>query len=213
MSTKNTIILLSSLLVVIISTSLLVSFNDKKGNYTPPTFVSESKNHNKTILLADETFKSGNFQEALTLYKRVLASYPNNYPLLNKIGQIHIKLKELPQAKTIFLQLCKKAPDNVNFQTSLSFVFLELREYEKAKENAEKAILLRPVDGLPFLVKAAALAHEGKSIESLKVFENIQPTSFLVGFLKSAHFDPIRQQKNFIDFQNYINSRFGKQAK
>ena len=35
-------------------------------------------------------------------------------------------------------------------------------------ENAEKAILLRPVDGLPFLVKAAALAHEGKSIESLK---------------------------------------------
>lgn len=213
MSTKNTIILLSSLLVVIISTSLLVNFNDKKANYTPPTFVSESENHNKAILLADQTYKSGDFVEALKLYKRVLASYPNNYPLLNKIGQIHVKLKNLPEANSVYTTLCEKSPDNVNFQTSLAFVSLELRDYPKAQKHAEKAIRLRPVDGLPFLIKAAVFAQQGKVTECLETFVNIKATDFLVGFLNSSHFDPVREEKSFAEFQKKINHTFGKTAK
>jgi tetratricopeptide (TPR) repeat protein len=211
MSTKNTIILLSTLLFVVISTSLLVRFNDKKASYTPPTFVSDSENHNKAIQLADQTFKSGNYQEALILYKRVLTSYPQNYPLLNKIGQIHIKLKELPQAKAIYLNLCQKSPDNLKYQTNLAFIHLELREYNEALEHAEKAILLRPADGLPFLIKAAVLAHQEKAEESLEAFSNIVPTPFLVGFLKSTHFDPIRNHQSFIKFQALVNKNFTKQ--
>ena len=192
MSTKNTVILLLSLLLVVVSTSLLLRFNDKKADYIPPTFVSDSENHNKAILLADKTFTEGDFGGALVLYKRVLASYPENYPLLNKIGQIHIKLKQLKQAKAIYTKLCQKSPDNVEFQTSMAFVFMELREYDKAMEHADKAISLIPVDGLPYLVKAAVFAHRGDIENSLATFKNIRPTSFLVNFLKSTHFDNFR---------------------
>lgn len=173
MSTKSTIILFSSLLLVIVATSMLLRFNDKKADYIPPTFVSDSDNHNKAIFLADKTFTEGDFAQALILYKRVLASYPDNYPLLNKIGQIHIKLKQLKEAKTIYINLCQKSPDNVEFQTSMAFVSMELREYDKAMEHADKAINLIPVDGLPYLVKAAVFAHRGDVENTLATFKNI----------------------------------------
>ena len=197
---------------MVVATSLLVRFNDKKADYTPPTFISDSENHNKAILLADKTFIAGNFGEALALYKRVLAAYPENYPLLNKIGQIHVKLKQLQEAKAIYNKLCKKSPDNVDFQTSMAFVSMELRDYDKAMEHAEKAISLIPVDGLPYLIKAAVFAHRGDTGNTLATFKNIRPTGFLVNFLKSSHFDNIRKNEAFKKYQFIINQNFGNSS-
>ena len=213
MSNRNAIFLLIALLIVVISTSLLVKLNNKKADYSPPTFVSDSGNHNLKIQEADAIYATGKFQEALKIYEQILVSYPKNFPLLHKIGKINLQLGNYSKAEDVYTRLCKRAPDNEIFQSSLSLSLLELEKYDKALIHANKAIKLVSKDGLPFLVKAAVKASQNKADEALETFTRIQPTAFLVGFLATKHFDPIRKNPKFAAFEKAVNEQFPRPKK
>jgi tetratricopeptide (TPR) repeat protein len=208
MSNRNTIFLLTSLFIVIVTTSLLVRFNDKKANYAPPTFVGDSIKHNDKIQLADLAYSKKEYKKALELYREILASYPDNFPLLHKMGQIQIQLRLFKDAEKNYLSLTTKAPDNALFHASLALISLELNKLEQALTAADKAILLKAKDGLPFLVKAATYAQQMDVSKSLDEFKHISPTPFLVKFIQRKNFDPIRQEKEFIAFSKHLHTLF-----
>ena len=203
MSNRNTIILLISLLVVIVSTSLLVILNTKKADYEPPTFVGKSETHNIKIKAADQAFSTGNLPEALRLYKEIQNNYPSNLPLSNRIGLICLRLGKFKEAESIYRELVKKAPDNANFNGALSLSLLNLKNYESALNFAEQAILLKPKDGLPFLVEAAVYAQESKVDKVIESFSKIQPSPFLFEFIKRPEFQAIKDSEKF---KNFIKS-------
>ncbi|MCM8534761.1 MAG: tetratricopeptide repeat protein [Lentisphaeraceae bacterium] len=200
MSNRNTIILLISLLVVIVSTSLLVRLNPKKANYQPPTFVGKSETHNTKIKAADLAFTTGKLPEALKLYKEIQDIYPNNLPLHNRIGLINLRLGKFIDAEKTYRDLVKKAPDNAHYNSSLSLTLLNLKNYSSALNFAEQAILLKPKDGLPFLVEAAVYAQREDVDKVIKSFSQIQPSLFLFEFIKRPEFQAIKNSEKFKTF-------------
>lgn len=211
MSNRNTIILLISLLVVIVSTSLLVRLNPKKANYQPPTFVGKSEPHNVKIKEADLAFRTGKLPEALKLYQEIQDIYPNNLPLHNRIGLINLRLGKFKDAEKTYRDLVKKAPDNSHYNSSLSLALLNLKNYSSALNFAEQAILLKPKDGLPFLVEAAVYAQEKNVDKVIESFTKVQPSPFLFEFIKRPEFQAIHDSEKFKAFLKSATLQNGTQ--
>jgi tetratricopeptide (TPR) repeat protein len=205
MNIKNISILFIIVLLIITSTKLLILFNDKKADYTPPTFVSKSKEHNNIILAADKAYFSKNHEKALELYRKVLAHYPDNYPLLNRIGTIRLNLQNYAQAEMIFTKLIKNVPDQDAYILSLAISQLYQKKYEDADKNTDKALKMKTQDLRAFFIKAAIAASKGDSKAALHELSKINNTNFIEAYLKKPFFDTIRKTEDFIAFQNKIS--------
>jgi tetratricopeptide (TPR) repeat protein len=201
MNSKNISSLFVAILIIIAATKFIISYNNKKANYTP-SFISLSKDLEMTLQKADQAFKDGHNTRALQLYQQALRSSPYNPPLLNQIGIIRLKLRQYDLAENIYQKLIKLAPEKSFFLINLSLSLLYQKKDMEAEIYLQKAISMKTTDSRVFFIRAAMLVRRGDTKGALKEFSNIKDSKTIFRFLLNELFDNIRNEDEFKVFLN-----------
>ena len=174
MNSKNITILFITVLVTITATNILLSFNTKHADYTPPPadFESNQKEYNTLISKAKKAAEAEDNENAYNFYKDALKYYPGNQGILNKMGILKLKLKAYKDAERIYKDLCSKSPDQPLYKVSLAFSLLYQNKFQEAAIIIDQAKKMRANDGRIHLILAAVNANEEKIDNSLNLFNN-----------------------------------------
>jgi predicted Zn-dependent protease len=213
MNSKNTLILFITLLCTITATTLLIALNDKKFNYKPPIFVSQDDEHNRQIKVADAAFVAKSYKVALENYRKVLVHYPDNFPLLNRIGTIYLRLKNYSQAEKVFDSLVRRVPDEVAYLVNLSVAQLYLNKFDEALASAEQAQLQNADDIRVYVVMAGVAAQKNDPETAINQLKNINDKKYTIQFIKETIFNKIRDTEEFKEFSKELDITEAKENK
>lgn len=207
MNSKNISILFITVLVIITATNILLSFNSKRADYTPPPadFESNQKEYNNLISKAKKAAESEDNENAYAFYKAALKYYPGNQGILNKMGILKLKLKAFKDAERIYTDLSNKSPDQPLYKVSLAFSLLYQNKFQEAKMIIDQAKRMRANDGRIHLILAAVSASEEKIDEALSELKAYPIQKAVLGFTNQAFFDKIRASEEFIEYEKSLN--------
>ena len=206
MNSKNITILFITLLLIILGTSLLLQFNNKPANYTPPPpdFESNQSKYNELINNAQQAYKDKNFQAAYTNYKEALKFYPGNQGILQNMGKIKFQTKEYKEAEKIYEGLCKSSPDQPSYRVSLAFSLVYQHKFKEAELVLEQAKRLRSNNANILLISAALAAHKNQIKECVSFLKEFPKPNLTAIFIKETIFDKIRSEKEFKSFADEL---------
>ena len=103
-----------------------------------PYFV-EAHNNVGTVL-----YRMGMMRDAFEAFKKLLEIDPNNANAYNNLGLIsHIYFKNKEQALGYYKEAIRLNPDSSTFHHNLSQLYSSMGKQKEAKEEAERALLLK----------------------------------------------------------------------
>lgn len=215
MNSKNISILFISLLLIVLATSLLLSFHDKPAGYTPPPpdFESNQNIYNELIEKAHAALNNNDLSVAYETFKDALKYYPGNQGILQKMGLIKFRAKEYKEAEKIYSDLCKSSPDQPAYRVSLAVSLIYQNKFKEAELVLEQAKRLRTNDGRIHLISAALNAEKKLIKETLIDLKNYPARQDLPNFIKEPFFDELRNEKEFSDFIAELNAANKKDDK
>ena len=204
MNSKNISILFISVMFIITATSLLMTFNDKRADFTPPPpdFESNQSKYNELIKKAQKAAQNEDNQVAYGLYKEALRYYPGNQGILNKMGILKLKLEEFKDAEKIYSDLCAKSPDQPIYKVSLAFSLLYQKKFKEAALVIDQARRLRSNDGRIHLISAAIKADSELAEEAVIDLKRYPIQKAIPAFLKQTFFNKIRESEAFKNYES-----------
>lgn len=91
--------------------------------------------------------RSEDFDNAVTMFKKLLKLDPKSAIVLNYLGYMYAdKGINLEEAKDLISRALEAEPDNAFYIDSMGWVFYRMNRFEEAKESLEKAVSLLPTD-------------------------------------------------------------------
>lgn len=91
--------------------------------------------------------RSGDFDNAVTIFKKLLEINPKSAIVLNYLGYMYAdKGINLKEAKDLIAKALEAEPDNAFYIDSMGWVFYKMDRFEEARESIEKAVSLLPGD-------------------------------------------------------------------
>ncbi|MBU1356647.1 MAG: tetratricopeptide repeat protein [Candidatus Edwardsbacteria bacterium] len=129
--------------------------------------------------------RSGGFDNAVTMFKKLLELNPKSAIVLNYLGYMYAdKGINLEEAKDLIAKALEAEPENAFYIDSMGWVFYKMDRFEEAKESLEKAVGLLPKDAtlrdhlgdvyLSLNLKQQAIEQWQKSLELDPGKEKIQ---------------------------------------
>lgn len=85
----------------------------------------------------------GEFDFALQEYSKAFRKDKKDYRPLFYTGNVHYKKKRYEEAERFYKKALRLAPDNGDIHNNLAWVFIDTAEIEKAKEEIDKALLIK----------------------------------------------------------------------
>jgi len=95
-------------------------------------------------ILSDAYFLLGRTDQALEIVKTGLSRNPDNLPLMSKLGQVLIKLKDFGGAVEALLFCTEKDPNDPDNFNLLGRAYMETGKFDLARDALEQAIALYP---------------------------------------------------------------------
>lgn len=117
---------------------------------------------------AAEAFEAGNYEAAVVILNRILASDRHNLEALIKRGVAFVKLNQRERALKDFNRAFEEAPDNPRVALVRGACFYELKRYREALHDLEAACRAYPTDYFPFLLAASTAYHLDDYNKALK---------------------------------------------
>jgi tetratricopeptide (TPR) repeat protein len=109
------------------------------------TFLSEAEGNLELLeKIAYAYQKSGDYENAVTYYKKADLLESNKVWLLKKLGYCNRLLKNFNEAFTYYEQAEKLEPENLQIQASLGNIYMDLEKYHDALEKYFKVEYLSP---------------------------------------------------------------------
>tara|TARA_B100000674_G_scaffold489107_1_gene502521 strand:- start:60 stop:617 length:558 start_codon:yes stop_codon:yes gene_type:complete len=102
----------------------------------------EIKNLEALFLEAEKLRNSGNFLNAIQVFKNILKVKPDSIPILNGLANCYFQLNKLDIAEDYYLQCLKNDTSNVQILNNLALLYLRNKNYEKAKQILQKSLLI-----------------------------------------------------------------------
>ncbi|MCM8525968.1 MAG: tetratricopeptide repeat protein [Lentisphaeraceae bacterium] len=206
MNSKNISILFITVLVTITATNLLLVYNTKHADFTPPPldFESNQKIYNDAISKAQKAASLGDHENAYLHYKDALKYYPGNQGILNKMGILKLKLKAFKDAEKIYFDLAEKSPDQPAYKVSLAFALLYQKKFNEAYLAIQEAKRLLSKDGRIHLISAAINAHHEKADAAVADLKNYPIQKAVSSFTRQDFFDKIRSNENFKEYEKSL---------
>ena len=130
----------------------------------------EPANYGARHLLATILAKRGDFQGAVEEERFVVEHRPSYVEALNNLGSYYLNLGKNALASEAYLQALQTAPNNVMIRANLTLAFLNLRQFEKALEQAQAVTRLAPGLGLGHYYLGQAYRGQGMNSEARAAF-------------------------------------------
>jgi len=111
----------------------------------PNQFLAESN-----ILLADALHRQRKYDQAITVYQKVLAANPDNMQTYRSMGDIYRAQSKFPLAIDITRQAIRKWPQDGNLYTDISWYYSLNGNTKEAVETAQSAVKLLPEQYMGF---------------------------------------------------------------
>jgi tetratricopeptide (TPR) repeat protein len=91
--------------------------------------------------------RSGDFDNAVVIFKKLLEIDPKSAIVLNYLGYMYAdKGINLEEAKDLIAKALEAEPDNAFYIDSMGWVFYKIGQFEEARQSLEKAVSLLPGD-------------------------------------------------------------------
>ena len=103
-------------------------------------------NHQELMLQALSHHRAGQYPEAESLCRRVLAEYPNHADALHVLGVISSQRGQFPEAYTLFRRAISVNPRSADYHNNLAVVLERLGKFADAETAYRNALILRPGD-------------------------------------------------------------------
>ena len=126
--------------------------------------------------------------------------YPENFPLLNKIGTIYLRVSNFPQAEKVFSSLVRRIPDEEAFQVNLALAQLYQLKIDEAEYAAKKALKLKTDDARVFVILAGVASQRDEPDDAILQLRKIKNTDNTRTFIKEPVFDKIRNTEKFQEY-------------
>lgn len=115
--------------------------------YFQKAYQNNSKDPDLMFGLAVAYERSGDFDGAAAVFRRLIKQEPKNHAALNYLGYMYAdKGINLDEAKKMIADAMALDPGNAFYIDSMGWVLYRLGEFKKASENMEKAVELMPND-------------------------------------------------------------------
>jgi len=128
-------------------------------------------------ILAALNEKAGYYPAAFEAYKQRLAIYPNDFDTNKKLGNLYIKIKNLPKALEIFEFMLTFASDNrqkIGLYEGIIELKTELQQYDSALESATQLLEVPGVDNFKTRNIIASLTIKlGRMEEGIQILEEL----------------------------------------
>jgi len=116
--------------------------------------------------------RSGNYEEAIKVFEKLLQIDPENALALNYLGyMLADKGIRLDQAKVMIEKALEKDPQNPAYIDSHGWVFFRLGEIDRAEEEIQKALELLDTDAIIFEHLGDILEAKGERQKAQKYWE------------------------------------------
>lgn len=93
--------------------------------------------------------RSGRWDDAVRMFRGLLASYPDHAPSLNYLGYMWAERgQNLEEARSLVERAVDLDPDNGAYVDSLGWVYHQLGDYDEARTLLERAAVLEPDDAV-----------------------------------------------------------------
>lgn len=110
---------------------------------------------------ADVLMKDGNYQDAIALYTKRLATDPKNVRMLYNRGRAYEELGQVGKAKDDFERVLEIDEDNLSANMSMGNYFYNQQNYKRSIYYFDKAISIDGRVSKAYLLKARALHQQG----------------------------------------------------
>jgi len=119
---------------------------------------------------ADRLRKSGQLAEALTLFEKTVATYPDAAIAWQLLGQARIDAKNYAAAEKALQRAVELAPDAAEAHFQLGSVYFLQEEMEKAIGSFRRSIALRPNHAPGHFNLGIVLSRAGQQTEAIEAF-------------------------------------------
>ncbi len=126
-----------------------------------------------TTAEADRLYAAGRYEEAAAHYRKFLAAFPNEAPLLLRMGGCELALGRLEEAVGTFGKAVRIAPDLQQAQSGLGMALLRLGRSREAIPPLKRAAALDPSDREAKRLLARAYQEDGQWIAAEKIYRTL----------------------------------------
>ena len=120
---------------------------------------------------AIEQFKNREYEQAVTLFEKVVKREPELGLAHYNLGITYVFLEQYEKAASTIERSIELLPDNINAYTDLGNVYMKLGDNDKALEWFNKAVELKP-DARTYFDIGAAFFNTDRKLEAARNFEN-----------------------------------------
>lgn len=118
-----------------------------------------------------DSFRAGNYEEAVESFKKVVGKYPSNYEGYYNLGLTYIKKKNFDPAITALEKAAEINRQSLEVFSALGECCFARGETEKAQQNFSRAIELKPESPLAHYNLGLVYYKLGKNEEALMAFD------------------------------------------
>ena len=116
---------------------------------------------------------TGNIQQAVLSYERLLSQYPGNADISFELGSLHFQLGRFSDAESCWKKTLKLRPKHTNAQCNLAIVIWQQRGIDAAIPYFEVALRNNPEHVSTMYNFAGILLQEGKCEQSIHWFDEV----------------------------------------
>ena len=165
----------------------LDKFESAECSLDTSTMVFEMNMLKPLSLLAEAFGNAGEYHKSINIYLYLIkhiSEAQGELKLMERLGNTYLHAGFLERSKSIYLEILRKRPRNVQVLYELGVVYEMLQDYDKAKETLEPlAILGEPTHELEIFWKLSLVLHHKKcsSSEKIEMLENLlkdEPTLY-----------------------------------
>ena len=124
----------------------------------------------QAIDIALQHHRAGNFAEAESIYRQVLAAYPNEENSLNLLGVIAHRRGQLDEAAGLIGRAIAINPEVADYHNNLALVWTAQGKHEEAAAECRRALQLKPDSPEIYNNLGNALRDQGQLEESVATF-------------------------------------------
>lgn len=114
------------------------------------------------IIQAQKFENSNDFMEAINIYRKELASDPENIDLYARLGRLYLRIGEEKKAKEVFIKGLYYQPEKYSFLVNVGLICFRENDFGSAENYFKKALSVKPRDASVHFYLARTFHEEGK---------------------------------------------------
>ncbi len=139
------------------------------------------------LLMATAYIKAEVHDKALPIIEKIIQSNPNIAVSYKLLGSIYKDKKAFAKAESAYNTYCGQVANDAEAFQEMAYLYLENKEYDKARVSIEKAIALYPSEPLNFKILAIICMEKGQNEEGC----NNMFKAFQLGYLEKYGYDAL----------------------